>query len=82
MSTREEEQELVTRMAVNMETKLAASRAKNHEHWREPSMAFLIRRLLEEVGELIGATRQDAWSEAADVANFAAMIADRITGEA
>lgn len=82
VSTRQEEHALADHMATTMERKLAENRGKLH--WRHPSVdeGYLIVRLVEEVAELIevvtvGVIDGDAWSEAADVANFAAMLADR-----
>jgi len=68
-------------MATEMKTKLEANRHKLH--WRSPRVTteYLALRLYEEVAELLAAVRSGvrdhAWAEAADVANFAAMLADR-----
>src|SRR5690606_7503445 len=68
-------------MAAEMRAKLEANRHKLH--WRSPRVQteYLALRLYEEVAELLAAVRSgvraDAWAEAADVANFAAMLADR-----
>jgi hypothetical protein len=71
--------------AVEMETKL---RANDHKgHWRNCDFPYLDRRLDEEIKELKSALsrldhpvtpeqRQRVIAEAADVANFAMMIAD------
>ena len=78
MSTPEEEHALVDRLAFNMGMKLAANRDRSH--WNRSRQWYLLRRLREEVDELSYAVNhgegKDAWAEAADVANFAAMIAD------
>ena len=78
MSTPQEELLLVDRMADNMRMKLAANRER--PHWNKSRQWYLLRRLREEVDELSYALNhgegEDAWSEAADVANFAAMLAD------
>ena len=76
---------LVEPLSSAMRTKLAANGHKLS--WRNPTVPdiYLFRRLFEEVDELMLAVkhgdRAEAWREAADIANFAAMIADR-TGEA
>lgn len=48
--------------------------------WKEESSAYLLRRLLEEVAELVEAlddgTQSEIEKEAVDVANFAMMIGD------
>ena len=70
-------------MRAAMLRKLERNRGKLH--WRDPEVrdAYLITRLREEVAELEDAVRSGSaaatWSEAADVANFAAMLADRRT---
>lgn len=75
------EGDLTDRMATEMKVKLEANRHKLH--WRSPLVQteYLALRLYEEVAELLAAVRSgvraDAWAEAADVANFAAMLADR-----
>jgi malate synthase len=73
------ENALVVRMAARMRTKLAANRHKRH--WRDPEVtdAYLLERLREEVTELEYAIMagEARWPEAADVANIAAMLADR-----
>jgi NTP pyrophosphatase (non-canonical NTP hydrolase) len=76
MSTSQEELLLVDRMADNMRMKLFANRER--PHWKGDHLATLHFKLREEVKELIDAVieGEDAWAEAADVANFAAMIAD------
>lgn len=87
MSTRKEETDAIDWLAV---TQLAKLRANAHKsHWREESMGWLLDRLREEAGELSNAILQldssgnkteelkrAVISECADVANFAAMIAD------
>lgn len=76
-STPEEELDLVSKLSAAQFDKLEANRGK--DHWlNAPSYDYLFHRLGEEVGELYAAIRnnEDAWSEAADVANFAAFIAE------
>jgi len=55
------------------------------DNWRACDLGWLLRRLEEEVRELSGAVLTDnaelIWSEAADVANIAAMVADRACAE-
>lgn len=79
---------LADKMARMMRRKLRRNRGKLH--WREPGVsdAYLMQRLADEVMELaelidpgVTATSDEVWEEAADVANFAAMIADRHTPE-
>ncbi len=79
MSTNQEEGLLVERLHSEMRKKLKANRER--EHWKQSSGRYLFARLREEVDELIDAVNhgEDAWAEAADVANFAAMIADNAT---
>ena len=65
--------------AIAMETKLRANAHKGG--WQNCTMAYLTRRLGQEAGELRRAIARNAPSkevvaEAADVANFAMMIAD------
>lgn len=76
MSTPGEEAALVFRMSYKMLEKLEANRER--AHWKQSSGRYLFARLREEVDELIDAVDhgEDVWAEAADVANFAAMIAD------
>lgn len=73
------ERALVRALARNMEEKLVENRGKRH--WRTPDVSdeYLLGRLREEVDELEDALfdGNDAWLEAADIANFAAMLADR-----
>lgn len=75
---------ILARFHVEMAHQLYANRHKSH--WREESPAYLKRRLKEEVKELIGAiddscvSGREVTAEAADVANFAMMIAD-VCGE-
>ena len=77
--TEREENSLVEDMATNMRRKLAANRHKRHWLNEEVTDAYLIGRLREEVDELEAAVAagEETWPEAADVANLAAMIADR-----
>ena len=76
MSEPQEEHALAGRMGHEMILKLAANRTR--PHWRQSDGPYLCARLREEVDELLYAVihSEDAWQEAADVANFAAMIAD------
>ena len=68
---------LVDRLSAAQLSKLALNRHKLH--WRDASVpeAYLAERLMEEVLELLSADGPEAWAEAADVANLAAMIAER-----
>ena len=78
-----EEQRLASHVLHNMLAKLRENRGKRH--WRDPEvlMSYLFGRLREEVAELERAVYADdplpaeVWREVADVANIAAMIADR-----
>ena len=72
-----DEARLVTRMGTEMHAKLWSNRHKLH--WRHESVtdSYLLNRLVEEVQELALARPADRWAEAADVANIAAMLADR-----
>jgi len=82
-STQMEEWRMAGTMKANMVAKLRENRGKLH--WLHPSVTndYLIDRLIEEVNELMKAeTGEEAWEEAADVANFAAMIADKISKRA
>lgn len=76
-SDRRDEAALAGRMALEMQAKLADNRGKLH--WRHPDVddGYLVERLADEVLEMLDAPPTEVWSEAADVANFAAMIADR-----
>ena len=71
-----DEAELVGKLASTMTSQLERNRSKNHWRSEDCSVAYLIRRLREEVDEL--EQNPDSWEEAADVANFAAMIVDRV----
>jgi NTP pyrophosphatase (non-canonical NTP hydrolase) len=72
----------VYRMAEQMEQKLSENRHKGDRRgWILDSPEALIRRCREELDELEAAvlaeqTGESVWREAADVANFAMMIAD------
>jgi len=74
----------LSRFAEIMERKLKAN--DHRGGWRTCDPLFLLARLLEEAGELAGAVCSPAYDrrliqkEAADVANFAMMIAD-VVGE-
>ena len=76
MSKPQEDHALAGRMCHEMILKLAANDTR--PHWNQSNYLYLFARLQEEVDELIQAIGhgEDAWQEAADVANFAAMIAD------
>ena len=71
MTYNEESEALCSRMRNEMLTKMLANAHKGG--WQDTSQATLFKRLLWEVGELM---ENPSWQEAADVANFAAMIAD------
>ena len=93
-STPEEERKLVgqalqgirdeykEKMRAAMLQKLEENRGK--AHWREAHLYFLLEELRSEVDELERLTiepllpGEDPWKEAADIANFAAMVADRL----
>ena len=87
-STPREERALAFSLHEHMLAKLRENRGKRH--WLECSPQFLIDRLHEEVEELeqaLGgyleegsAEDSDVWREAADVGNFAAMLAENATG--
>lgn len=82
------ESALIATLSDAMAEKLARNRGKRH--WNDAAPNYLIERLRQEVDELeqaIGcyleegsADEDDVWSEAADVGNFAAMLADNATG--
>lgn len=81
-----QEAELVALFAEAMKRKLAKNRDKGG--WENDSPEALLERLREEVDELAAAilggpngTPQHVLDEAADVANFAAMIADVVRAE-
>ncbi len=70
---------LVSRLARAMRAKLRFHSRKGH--WGSCTRKYLLRRILEEVEELASAMESSAspemvWTEAADVANLAAMAAD------
>jgi NTP pyrophosphatase (non-canonical NTP hydrolase) len=81
MSTAREEQAIVRRLAHHQRAKLRIHR--NRIHWRKwGSDRFYVERLIGETLELMEAINNDrlpsdVWNEAADIANFAAMLADR-----
>jgi NTP pyrophosphatase (non-canonical NTP hydrolase) len=74
-----DEWRLTARMMREMDAKLAANRHKRH--WRDADVTddYLMQRLVDECGELFVAIKngEPRWAEAADVANIAAMLADR-----
>lgn len=78
-----DERELADAMRAAMLRKLERNRGKLH--WRDERVTdqYLITRLREELAELEEAVASGSthrtWAEAADVANFAAMLADRRT---
>lgn len=80
MSTIREEKALVRKLSRVQQEKLRANSYKSH--WRDEDVWNLVLRLREELSEMVSLLRDpDAppkwlWEEAADVANFAAMIAD------
>lgn len=77
MSQEREEVAIVERLGEEQLEKLAAHR--DRRHWWNTPRRFLLDRLREEVDELEAALMagEDPWQEAADVANFAAMLADQ-----
>ena len=81
MSTREQEWNLVQRLNRAQVEKLAIH--GDREHWRTSGQdGFYLRRMRQEIRELVDAMErmespEKVWHEAADVANFAAMLADR-----
>jgi hypothetical protein len=70
-----DEAELVGKLSATQLGQLERNRHKVHWRAEDVTLDYLIRRLHEEVGELV--ENPTSWEEAADVANFAAMIADR-----
>lgn len=83
MSTARQEQELADTLRSSMLTKLRANAHKTH--WLDTPRDTLMRGLLEEMHELEAAIERghptpDVWAEAADVANFAAMLAAHYEG--
>ena len=77
MSTPQEEAALAGRMAHEMI--VAMEPHHDRRHWQRSSSEYLLGRLEDELDELRKAVEDggNVWKEAADVANFAAMIADR-----
>ena len=72
-----DDMELVNSLAIDMLFKLRQNCHK--AHWNTVSNAYLFERLKEEVAELesaLSGDSEDVMLECADVANFAAMIAD------
>lgn len=69
---------MVERLGQEQLRKLAAHR--DRQHWLATDRWFLLERLREAVDELEQALAEgeDPWAEAADVANFAAMLADQV----
>ena len=59
-------------MAKEMTAKLRAN-SQDKDGWTHIRRDFAIQRLLQEVGEFV---THPTWGEAADVANFAAMLAN------
>ena len=81
--TAENEKELARTLHLFCLEKLQENRGK--PHWRETRINFLLADLVQELAELISATdnnlpKEEVWREAADIANFAAMIADNYEG--
>ncbi len=77
--TQADESFLVTKMGMTMLEKLQQHRSKGH--WAPRSMAYLRRRIPDEVSELFdaidaGDPPEHVWGEAADVSNFLVMLAD------
>ena len=59
---------------------------RNKPHWSELNTEGILTLLTMEISELISAIdnnlpKAEVWREAADIANFAAMIADNYKGE-
>ena len=83
MSTPGQEAALVKMLATEMRVKLAVNSSR--PHWKDGEDSFYLQRLDEELGEFVEALRGDdalaVLSEAADVANFIAMIVWRRLGE-
>lgn len=83
MSTPREEAAIVSRMAYEMQAKLAQH--SDRPHWRTSEKGYLFERMVEEGAELLDAinrgTADEVWAEAADVANFAAMLADSCSAD-
>lgn len=78
----EEEERLLSLMSTYQRYKLSANRHK--KHWLDCSMEELGFQLLDEVLELLRAAKErdlNVWVEAGDVANMAAMIADKVWSE-
>ncbi len=78
MSTQLEEFTLVGELAYHQRAKLAQPHNRLKQHWEQASDHYLFSRLVQEVEELRDAVYNNdsnAWEEAADIANFAAMIA-------
>ena len=80
-STGSEERALVQRLGQAQREKLRLNRHRTH--WREWGRNdWYLRRMFDEMMELweavrAGASAEAVWKEAGDIANFAAMIADR-----
>lgn len=74
-----DETQLADGIRAAMLRKLEKNRGKLH--WNYTTDEYLIARLYQEVAELEGAVARDSasdtWDEAGDIANFAAMLADR-----
>ena len=66
-----------------MALKLKMKGPQNSRKWTQCDLDYLFRRLKQETDELqkAGPEHDLTWAEAADVANFAAMIADVKTSE-
>ncbi len=69
--------QLVEKLALNMHGKLRENAGKGH--WEEHDVEWLIWRAIQEMFELLAATPETAWQEAADAASFIAFAADNIT---
>lgn len=83
MSSRPQEADLVARFSRVMSQKLRENSHK--EHWSGLTPGMCLRRISQELGELRravkrGASAKDIAREAADVANFAAFLADNCAG--
>ena len=78
MSTLSEETAIVRKLQVAMREKLRENRSK--PHWRSSSDTYFWSRVREEIAEMreamtLGLPPDKVWAEAADIANFVAMVA-------
>lgn len=70
---------LVVRLAWRMLCKLEKPSNRRKQHWRNAPVGYLVQRVEDELMEF----QQSgwAWDEAADLANIAAMLADRVVDD-